>query len=311
MRDRMRVMSDVALSLSPVIGAIRAVTHQKLRVLAYHGVDSPRIFDWQMGHVSERYHFVSAGEVVAALQGEHRLPNHAVWVTFDDGLPSVVHNALPVLESREIKATMFVCPGVVDTSEPLWWQMVEICARDGVWPDSTTEFDSCRLIRHFKGLDNGRREFEIAKLSSKYLRRHGREPEKKQLRAVDLQNLLSAGHTVGNHTWTHPLLDQCGEAVQREQIVRAHDWLKRELGIEPVLFAFPNGNATSVSEQVLRELNYHVAVTFDHRLAKIPADPLRVSRLRTDDENTTDRFTAILAGSHSMASAVRPNRSRR
>jgi peptidoglycan/xylan/chitin deacetylase (PgdA/CDA1 family) len=45
---------------------------------------------------------------------------HHAAVTFDDGLQSVVENALPQLEKRRIPSTLFICPGALG-QHPNWW----------------------------------------------------------------------------------------------------------------------------------------------------------------------------------------------
>ena len=73
-------------------------------------------------------------------------------------------------------------------------------------------------------------------------------------------------------------------------------------GFERVrLFAYPNGDWTPDSERVLAELDYDLALLFDHRLADVAeANPLRVSRVRLDTDASVGRARAILSGGHSM-----------
>lgn len=311
MRDQVRAAGDVVLSLRPVVEAARRATRRKLRVLGYHGVQNPTAFDRQMAYIRDRYNPVSAKEVEAAATNAHDLPDFAVWVTFDDGLPSVMRNALPILEARNISATMFVCPGVIDTSEPLWWQLVEACAREGIRPLSQAGSDTDALILQYKTLNYEELLSEIASLKVSFRRKVGRDPEHPQLTTDDLRRLLEAGHTIGNHTWTHPLLNRCTQSEQHRQITGAHEWLQRELNVRATLFAYPNGNHTPIAKAFLRELGYSVATLFDHRLNSSQQESLNVSRLRVGDGNSLQRFTAILAGSHPLLTELRSLPSRR
>ena len=119
---------DVAvrtLRSAPVTAVSRRVTKRRLRVLAYHGVDDGPNFEQHMAHVARNYVPVDQTAVVAALSGAAPLPDHAVWVTFDDGDPSVVANALPILAELNVPATMFVCPGLIESGEPFWWRIAD------------------------------------------------------------------------------------------------------------------------------------------------------------------------------------------
>ena len=59
---------------------------------------------------------------------------------------------------------------------------------------------------------------------------------------------------VGNHTWDHPVLDQCSPEAQLVQTERAYRYLEQILGAAPTMFAYPNGNVAAATREVLEEL---------------------------------------------------------
>ncbi|MFF4545646.1 polysaccharide deacetylase family protein [Streptomyces sp. NPDC001435] len=63
--------------------------------------------------------------------------------------------------------------------------------------------------------------------------------------AVDNKELLArmadAGHIVGNHTWTHPLLTQLDRAEIRSEMVRTSDVIEDAYGERPWWFRAPYG----------------------------------------------------------------------
>ncbi len=111
-------MRNAGVALTDQSAARRAPP--ALRVLAYHAIAdtggmgrfepygvSPIEFRRQIGALQRlRWHFVSAGEVVAYLGGAP-LPRRPVLLTFDDCYGSVLEHALPVLEARGIPAVAF------------------------------------------------------------------------------------------------------------------------------------------------------------------------------------------------------------
>ena len=101
---------------------------------------------------------------------------------------------------------------------------------------------------------------------------------------------------------TIPASIVCTADEQRRQIVEADRWLERIGAFERGrLFAYPNGDWTPDSEQVLAELGYDLALLFDHRLADVAGtNPLRISRVRLDTGASVERARAILSGGHSM-----------
>ncbi len=72
-----------------------------------HGI-TPSILDAQLRLLGGRGQFVSVEMVRAAVGGGAPLPDHALLITFDDGLREQVDYALPVLDRLGIPAVFFV-----------------------------------------------------------------------------------------------------------------------------------------------------------------------------------------------------------
>src|SRR4051812_22953765 len=80
----------------PVLERIgSALTRGRLRILAYHGVPDPVAFRRHVEHLVQHYRIVSGAQVAAWVCDGEALPDRAVWLTFDDGRPTVVEHALP------------------------------------------------------------------------------------------------------------------------------------------------------------------------------------------------------------------------
>jgi len=274
------------------------LTAGKLRVLAYHGIADPAAFARQLDHLAERYALVSGSTVARAIEQETDLPSGAVWVTFDDGRPEVVDVALPLLVERRIPATLFVCPGLVGRAEPFWWDLVEWALRIGIEPElDGRRWSDSTLVTYLKTLPDRERRAFVRDLSAAVADRDGLNSS--QLDCDQLHEWLSQGYEIGNHSWDHPCLDRCTPSDQESQVVRAHETLRELTGHEPNLFAYPNGNWSSATDQVLRRLGYRLALVCDHRLSSLRSDPFRLSRLRIDADAPPPRFRAIASGAHS------------
>ncbi|MGH9053442.1 MAG: polysaccharide deacetylase family protein [Acidimicrobiia bacterium] len=302
-------MADRIMASRPLAAVSRRLTSERLRILAYHQVDRPENFAYQMEVLLRWFRPVSAWEVLAARRGERELPRRSVWVTFDDGDPSVVENAAPILAGLGIPSTMFVCPSVVDSRRPFWWETVgraldqgEVAALEG------KAFGKGRLdelVGHLKRLPDADRRRLVDDLEQRLAALAGRAYERRQVSSSQLRGYLASGGSLGNHTWDHPCLDRCPPEVQRSQIIEAHRWLEDFLSSPPVLFAYPNGAASREAQAVLVELGYQAALRFDHRLASTRQPALRLSRLRVNDSTSPARFAAILSGVHPMLHGLR------
>ncbi len=116
---------------------------------------------------------------------------------------------------------------------------------------------------------------------------------------------------VGNHTWDHPVLDQCSPEAQLVQTERAYRYLEQILGAAPTMFANPTATSQRPLARCSRSLGYELAIEFDHRLADIDGDPFSISRLRLDSDASIERVAAIASGAHSAVFALKNRLMRR
>lgn len=264
----------------------------RLRIIGFHGVPDRRSFEGLLDWVGDHFRFVSGAEVARAWQTGHRLPDRSVWLTFDDGRPDVVTNALPALLARGIPATMFVCPGIVESRQPFWWDVIAAAQARG-W----SALASSEALRVLKQVPDPVRRAYMADAA----RSAGPVPAD-SVTLDQCRAWRNAGLEVGNHSWDHPLLPACEDAEQVSQIDQAHDWLLANDLIDrsQPLFAYPNGASTTVSRDRLDRIGYGAAVTFDHRMAKTGDDRLKLSRLRLDADADLNRVRAVTSGAHSV-----------
>jgi peptidoglycan/xylan/chitin deacetylase (PgdA/CDA1 family) len=297
-------LHDRVLGTRLAAESFSAITRRRLRVLAYHDVLPLDRFTAQMAWLSARYHPVALEDVATAVAGSTRLPDRAVWVTFDDGDPTIVERGQRVLDRYGIRATLFVCPAMIDTDDPFWWDIAaEAAALDDDGTSDEGGDSTIETVAELKRLPDGARRKAVEHARER-LSTHGESLTRRQLRRDELKGWLAAGHSVGNHTWDHPCLDMCSPAEQKRQVVRADSWLS-QLGVEkPKAFAYPNGNWVAPVEDVLRDLGYRLAVVFDHRLARVDGPDLAMSRLRLSAGDSIARFRAIVSGSHSAAFSI-------
>lgn len=71
-----------------------------------------------------------------------------------------------------------------------------------------------------------------------------------------IRRMIDEGHTVGNHTCTHPSLPECSAEKQREELSRLHEYIRQNFSYDMYVMRPPKGE---FSEQVLisaKELGY-------------------------------------------------------
>lgn len=276
---------DAALRRSPLQGLARLSRRGRPAVLAYHGIPDGETFGRQLDVICDVMTPVGVDQF---LTGD--LPPDAVLITFDDGDTTVPTAALPQLRARELESVCFVVAGLIDTTEPFWWD--EVSAALGA--------DAPAEIRRLKQAPN---EERLARLDD--LRAREGRPSTPQLTTADLDRLVAAGTRIANHSYSHPCLDRCDDATVSREIHTAHERLRDLTGTAPTLFAYPNGNWDHRVERELETLGYTAAFLFDHRHTDPDGHPLRRSRLRMNPLASADRCRLILSGLHPILHRVR------
>ncbi|MGW4378401.1 polysaccharide deacetylase family protein [Kitasatospora sp. NPDC004531] len=287
---------DALLRHSPLQPAFRARAARRLAVLAYHGVDDPAAFRAQMERLARTAHPVGPEQVARAAEHRRPLPPRSVLVTFDDGDPTVLTRALPVLARLRIPAAAYVITDLVDSDHPYWWTEATHLIQRGGHTETLHGLGSAAAVHRLKTLPDAQRLHALAELRATARRQ---APRQRQLSSAELLALADGGVTVGNHTAAHPCLDRCTDDRIHSQLADAHRRLTGWLGQPPTTFAYPNGNHDPRAETVLRTLGYRTAFLFDHRhTALAPAHHLRISRLRVNSHTGRNRFDTILSGLH-------------
>ncbi len=82
--------------------------------------------------VKERYHAISAVQLVRYLRSGGHLPSRPVVLTFDDGYIDIFGTAYQTLRKLHMTATFFIVPGFLNTPRYLSWKQVEDMATHGM-----------------------------------------------------------------------------------------------------------------------------------------------------------------------------------
>ena len=267
-----------------------------LRILAYHDVPDADTFESHLSYLVAKF------EVVAGPTLDTRSGRPPVWITFDDGDPSIVDNGIGALSKQGVTATAFICPGVIDTNEPFWWQVITAAASIGlkVAGRPITEEEVNRL----KSESDEVRRSRVAEIREQLAGSIGSPVLRRQLTSRELRRWIDSGHTLGNHSWDHPLFDRCDPDQQVDQIAVAHTWFSDKGFAAPRWFAYPNGNATEVGREHLLALGYEAALLFDHRLTPLDGR-FELSRIRVNGIDSLDEFIPKVAGIHPATMRLR------
>ncbi|MDJ0975208.1 MAG: polysaccharide deacetylase family protein [Planctomycetota bacterium] len=304
----------------------RERNRRKLLVLMYHGVSRTplRPFCWhqlpvdafrrQLAWVREHYNVIPLSEAVAQLEAG-ALPDRAAAITFDDGFKNNLDVALPVLESLGLPATIYLPTSVIGTDTALWPDRLYLAiaktsvytldatALDlGTLPIRTTAEKEAAIQACWHALKTRAPEDVDAFLDAAEAEL-GKPDRLGEFALLDWDEVktLAASPLIelAAHTETHPILAQCDDARVVREIHGSHEVLRKDLGIEPTTFAYPNGRLVDFDERARRAVTAEgvdFALSTENGLVDAESDRLALPRMCIGSDLTFSRFRLLVTG---------------
>lgn len=100
---------------------------------------------------------------------------------------------------------------------------------------------------------------------------------------------LAAGHWIGAHTCTHPRLSRLSREQAREEISASRKKLEDRFGIPIEHFAYPYGDYSEATVELVREAGFQTAVTMHRGINDTTDEPLELQRWTARYESLTLR----------------------
>jgi len=255
---------------------------------------SESMFRGQMESLARRCKVVTLEEGLQALKSSRAHGDKPmVAVTFDDGYADNVRVAAPIMNAHGVRGTFFVVTGFIGTDAELWY---DVAARR--WQAATLEQleSACRAcsidpswmhkakpaIGHWmsflKRLEPPQRANVVAELPDPGPLESRRHLDR-LMTAEELRELTDAGHVIGSHTMSHPLLPQLDAASLKSELEMSLQQLHKWLG-QPVRgFSYPNGDHDDRVRQAVADAGCTHACTTRTGRNGPNADPMRLSRI--------------------------------
>lgn len=73
----------------------------------------------------------------------------------------------------------------------------------------------------------------------------------------EVKKIAAAGHDIGNHSNTHPHVAQLSKEENQQEIMKAHEKVKKLTNIDMILFRPPFGEYNDTVIDAAREINYY------------------------------------------------------
>ena len=232
----------------------------------------------QLRLLKTHYDVVSPDDVLGWLQGGE-LPARAVLLTCDDGLLNHLTDMLPVLQQEGVKCLFFVTAASAgEEREMLWYEdllllflfaaegplevsrgAIEIRSELGSREQRRALWWDC--VKRLSQLDAEARCAFVAAIREQIGPSSWRGLDRADpvayrrfglMTCGELRQLVVAGMTIGAHTVSHPVLSQVATELAFAEIAESRKRLEGFLQQPVWAFAYPFGDAQSVTAQVLQ-----------------------------------------------------------
>lgn len=283
-----------------------------LTILSYHRVlrepdsfhpDYPtqREFGSQLNSAAKVLRFMPLREAVdLVLSGRAR--GHLGAVTFDDGYRDNLDQALPVLQSLRIPATLFVSSAYLE-GDTFFADGINEAIRGA----KVASLDASSLGLPYLDLGGLQARINAAMVIQQLLKY--RKPSERDAVTAQLVTMLAdrplprlmmtpdqlrtmqkAGVSIAAHGHRHPMLSMLTDAEIEADLSENMRILHDITGVRPTEFAYPNGRCGSDFSgrhaDLLRRLGLEVAVTTCGGIVRQGDDPLLLPRFSPWDRST-------------------------
>ena len=247
-------------------------------------------------YLAEHYSIDVVSRSWAALAAGEPSPKPRLSLTFDDGQWDNLAHAGPVLAELGVAATFYVPVEAVERGSSLWHDELGFAARH---LERTGRQDELRALATEFGLPSTGTT-EAVKALSPEARRAFLDallgatgpvdpPWARMMTWDELRALHGAGHEIGSHSISHPLLVQLDDDELETELVQSKRTLERELSTTITSFAYPNGDHDDRVTAATKAAGYENAVTTTWGRNRPDADPMRLARCHIDLDHFVDR----------------------
>ncbi len=198
-----------------------------------------------------------------------------VVLSFDDGYMDFCTNVVPILSEFDLPAHHNICPGLIEKGTPPWTQVIEAF----LYTEPVRVELPGGIVHSLRGGIGERDLIEIAgklfamddAIRSQWI--DGLIAQVAPFNQMELMGWEEVGRcaangiTIGSHGMNHRNLAMISDGkVLREEVEGSKRKIKKELGIDPPLFAFPNGLHDARSVGVVRDCGYQFALLCEERV---------------------------------------------
>ncbi|MBL0370814.1 polysaccharide deacetylase family protein [Rhizobium sp. KVB221] len=263
---------------------------------------------------AEGYEFARLDDIPARL-AEPAGPPFACF-TLDDGFRNNAEYAAPVFTRHNVPFHIFIAKGFAEATHSMWWETLDALLKRhenleydfGSGNEKIAAHGPAQKLAAFNRLagfiNRSEETIAVAKIDT-VARSMGVDPlaitRELTMRGDELQALATNPLvSYGAHTISHRGLSRLTPEETRREIEQSADYLETLTGRRPASFAYPYGDARSVStgvRSILRALGVGLSFTTTPGVlvSSILADPTAIPRISLNGQYQKARYVRALA----------------
>lgn len=266
------------------------ILRNRVRILAFHDVKDKTKFEKLINYLNRNYNIISMEDFKRHVLENYPLPKYSLLITFDDGDTSVFEKGFPVLKKYNCPATVFIITDYINKNVDFWFTNIRSIEKTRHKNDIEIE----SLMKQLKKMPNKSRLEYIKDYKINF---------KRQLTVSDIKEMEREKIVIANHSHTHPMINQCSVEEIKSELMNSKTFFDSYAISEGYeIFAYPNGNYDTESENVLKDNGINLAFLFDHKICQQDINPYRISRLRVNSDLNITELKVKVSGLHSILS---------
>lgn len=289
----------------------------KFAILCYHRVGTGGIpyyselataeFEKQMRFLRRHYRILSLEQLVREIS-DPKSKSQGVAVTFDDGYRGLYTEALPILTSYQIPATVYLIGAAMETGEPAWYDKIFLAMQ--VFPKESFEIQlatprkfaldsrpsrisaAIEIVTHLRTVPDAQRRARCIEIEHQVALPADALAER-MLNWTQVREMQKAGISFGAHTMTHPVLSRLPLPEAERELRDSKQLIENHLQTPALDFAYPFGHAWDCSadvEHLAARVGFRSAVTTTWGVNRTGANPFALRRPQIGQDGSLSMF---------------------
>ena len=206
-----------------------------------------------------------------------------VIISFDDGYKNFITEAHPVLAEFQIRANQNIIPKCVDTNKP----PLNIALQDFIGKNKRNIFQNIDIPGYEwnKNLNKIQEGNRLSKYIKNQTNKIQQQLEKKIIEQIgqdlyhfstpmmdilDIKKILPF-YDWGAHSYSHCNMNEENNSFFKKDLELCDNWFRKNLGIKPIIYAFPNGSYNAKHLISAKKAGYKFILLVENKFSNVGA----------------------------------------